>query len=58
MAACVLMDSLGACRQALRALASAPPVLLQISAAEARPLGADCHLAALNPVFLVMAEKR
>lgn len=58
VAACVLMDSLGACRQTLRALASAPPVLLQISAAEARPLGSDCHLAALNPVFLVMAEKR
>ena len=57
VAACVLLDSLAACRQALRALAAKPPVLLQIAAAEARPLGSDCHLSALNPVFLVMVEK-
>lgn len=57
VAACVLIDSLTACRQALRGLTHAPPLLLQVSAAEARPLGADCHLAALNPVFLVAAEK-
>lgn len=55
--ACVLLDSLAACRRSLRDLAPTPPVLLQIAAAEARPLGADCHLAALNPVFLVMVEK-
>lgn len=57
VAACVLLDSLAACRQALRTLTTTPPILLQIAAAEARPLGADCHLAALNPVFLVMIEK-
>ena len=57
VAACVLLDSLAACRQALRALVTKPPVLLQIAAAEARPLGSDCHLSALNPVFLVMVEK-
>lgn len=55
--ACVLLDSLAVCRQALQRLAGASPYLLQIAAAEARPLGADCHLAALNPVFLVMVEK-
>ena len=57
VAACVLLDSLAACRQALRARTTKPPVLLQIAAAEARPLGSDCHLSALNPVFLVMVEK-
>ena len=57
VAACVLLDSLAACRQALRSLTTTPPVLLQLAAAEARPLGSDCHLAALNPVFLVMVEK-
>lgn len=56
-AACVLLDSLAACRQALRDLTSRPPELLQIAAAEARPLGDDCHLSALNPVFLVAVEK-
>ena len=34
-----------------------PVEILQISASEGKSLGGDVHLAAMNPVFLLAAQK-
>ena len=56
VASCVLLESFQRCRDGLRQRGW-PLEILQIQAAEARPLGADAHLAAQNPVFLLAARK-
>lgn len=56
VASCVLLESFQRCREGLRQRGW-PLEILQIQAAEARPLGADAHLAAQNPVFLLAARK-
>ena len=56
VAACVLLDSLSLCRRYLDELGW-PVEIVQIQAAEGRPLGSGIHLAAHNPVFLLAAEK-
>ena len=56
VASCVLLESLERCREGLRQRGW-PLDIVQIQAAEARPLGADAHLVALNPVFLLAAQK-
>lgn len=56
VASCVLLESLQRCREELRKRGW-PLEIIQIQASEARPLGADAHLAALNPVFLLAARK-
>ena len=56
VASCVLLESFQRCRQEL--LQRGWPLdIIQIQAAEARPLGTDAHLVARNPVFLVGARK-
>lgn len=56
VASCVLLESFRRCREGLRQRGW-PLEILHVQAAEARPLGADAHLAAQNPVFLVAARK-
>jgi len=53
---CVLLDSFALCRRYFEAL-NWPVEILQISAAEGKSLGGDIHLAAMNPVFLLAAQK-
>ncbi|MDE5879317.1 MAG: cobalamin biosynthesis bifunctional protein CbiET, partial [Desulfovibrio sp.] len=53
---CVLLESLQRARDELRRRGW-PLSILQIQAAETRPLGADEHLVAQNPVFLLAARK-
>lgn len=56
VASCVLLDSLHLCRRFFEK-AGWPHDIMQMSAAEGRELGDDIHLAAMNPVFLVAAQK-
>ena len=56
VASCVLLDSLHLCRRFFEK-AGWPYEIMQMSAAEGRELGDDIHLAAMNPVFLVAAQK-
>lgn len=53
---CVLLDSFSLCRRFFEDMAW-PVEILQISASEGRSLGGDVHLAAMNPVFLLAAQK-
>lgn len=53
---CVLLDSFALCRRFFEALGW-PVEILQIAAAEGKSLGGDIHLAAMNPVFLLAAQK-
>ena len=53
---CVLLDSFSLCRRFFEDMAW-PVEILQISAAEGKTLGGDVHLAAMNPVFLLAAQK-
>ncbi len=53
---CVLLETLCLCRNFFERLGW-PVELEQIAAAAARPLGDDVHLAAMNPVFLLAAQK-
>lgn len=55
-AACVLLESVHRCREGLQQRGW-PLEILQIQSAEAQPLGADRHLVARNPVFLLAARK-
>lgn len=56
VASCVLLDTLWSCRRFLESLGW-PLEIVQVQASEARELGGDLHLAALNPVFLLAAQK-
>ncbi|MBD5416618.1 MAG: precorrin-6y C5,15-methyltransferase (decarboxylating) subunit CbiE [Desulfovibrio sp.] len=56
VASCVLLESVQLCREGLQKRGW-PLEIMQIQASEARPLGRDAHLAALNPVFLLAARK-
>ena len=56
VASCVLLDSLSLCRRFFEDMGW-PVEILQISAAEGKTLGGDVHLAAMNPVFLLAAQK-
>ncbi|WP_165078166.1 MULTISPECIES: precorrin-6y C5,15-methyltransferase (decarboxylating) subunit CbiE [unclassified Desulfovibrio] len=56
VASCVLLESVQLCREELQKWGW-PLEIVQIQASEARPLGRDAHLAALNPVFLLAARK-
>lgn len=53
---CVLLDSFSLCRRFFEDMGW-PVEILQISAAEGKSLGGDVHLAAMNPVFLLAAQK-
>lgn len=53
---CVLLDSFSLCRRFFEDLGW-PVEILQISASEGKSLGGDVHLAAMNPVFLLAAQK-
>ena len=53
---CVLLDSFSLCRRFFEDMAW-PVEILQISAAEGKTLGGDVHLSAMNPVFLLAAQK-
>ncbi|BAV92326.1 precorrin-6y C5,15-methyltransferase (decarboxylating) subunit CbiE [Candidatus Desulfovibrio trichonymphae] len=53
---CALLNTLHLCRDFFDSLGW-PVVIVSIQAAEARPLGSDVHLAALNPVFVLAAQK-
>ena len=52
----MLLESLCLCRHFLEGLGW-PLEIMQIQASEARELAGDLHLAALNPVFLLAAQK-
>lgn len=56
VADCVLLESFHRCREGLWKRGWALEIL-QIQTSEARPLGADSHLVARNPVFLLAARK-
>lgn len=56
VASCVLLDTFCLCRRFLEGL-DWPLEIMQIQASEARELAGDLHLAALNPVFLLAAQK-
>ncbi|MDD4702232.1 MAG: precorrin-6y C5,15-methyltransferase (decarboxylating) subunit CbiE [Desulfovibrio sp.] len=56
VASCVLLDSLCLCRSFFERLGW-PVEICQIQASEGRELGGDVHLAAMNPVFLLTAQK-
>ena len=56
VASCVLLDSFSLCRRFFEDMGW-PVEILQISAAEGKSLGGDVHLAAMNPVFLLAAQK-
>lgn len=53
---CVLLDSFSLCRRFFEDMGW-PVEILQISAAEGKTLGGDVHLSAMNPVFLLAAQK-
>ena len=53
---CVLLDSFSLCRRFFEDMGW-PVEILQIAAAEGRSLGGDVHLAGMNPVFLLAAQK-
>lgn len=53
---CVLLDSFSLCRRFFEDMAW-PVEVMQISAAEGKTLGGDVHLSAMNPVFLLAAQK-
>lgn len=53
---CVLLDSFSLCRRFFEDMGW-PVEILQIAAAEGKSLGGDVHLAAMNPVFLLAAQK-
>lgn len=53
---CVLLDSFSLCRRFFEDMGWTVEIL-QISAAEGKSLGGDVHLAAMNPVFLLAAQK-
>lgn len=53
---CVLLDSFSLCRRFFEDM-DWPVEILQISASEGKSLGGDVHLAAMNPVFLLAAQK-
>ena len=53
---CVLLDSFSLCRRFFEEMAW-PIEIMQISAAEGKTLGGDVHLSAMNPVFLLAAQK-
>ncbi len=56
VASCVLLDSLYLCRRFFERLGW-PVEISQIQASDGRELGGDVHLAAMNPVFLLAAQK-
>lgn len=56
VASCVLLDTLFLCRRFLERLGW-PVEIVQLSTAVGRELGSDVHLAAQNPVFLLLASK-
>ena len=56
VASCVLLDTLCLCRSFFERLGW-PVEICQIQASEGRELGGDVHLAAMNPVFLLTAQK-
>ena len=56
VASCVLLDTLCLCRNFFERLGW-PVEICQIQASEGRDLGGDVHLAAMNPVFLLTAQK-
>ncbi|MFT4300864.1 MAG: precorrin-6y C5,15-methyltransferase (decarboxylating) subunit CbiE [Desulfovibrio sp.] len=56
VASCVLLDTFCLCRSFFERLGW-PVEICQIQASEGRELGGDIHLAAMNPVFLVTAQK-
>ena len=56
VASCVLLDTLCLCRNFFERLGW-PVEICQIQASEGRELGGDVHLAAMNPVFLLTAQK-
>ena len=53
---CVLLDSFSLCRRFFEDMGWSVEIL-QISAAEGKTLGGDVHLSAMNPVFLLAAQK-
>ena len=53
---CVLLDSFSLCRHFFEDMGW-PVEILQLSAAEGKTLGGDVHLSAMNPVFLLAAQK-
>ena len=53
---CVLLDSFSLCRRFFEDMGW-PVEIQQIIAAEGKSLGGDVHLAAMNPVFLLAAQK-
>lgn len=55
-ASCVLLDTLNLCRRFFETLGW-PLEIMQIQTAEARELDGDLHLAALNPIFVLAAQK-
>lgn len=56
VASCVLLDTLCLCRRFFERH-DWPVEISQIQASEGRELGGDVHLAAMNPVFLLAAQK-
>ena len=56
VASCVLLDTLCLCRGFFERHGW-PVEISQIQASEGRELGGDVHLAAMNPVFLLAAQK-
>ena len=56
VASCVLLDTLCLCRRFFERLGW-PVEISQIQASEGKELGGDVHLAAMNPVFLLAAQK-
>ncbi|MDR2745787.1 MAG: precorrin-6Y C5,15-methyltransferase (decarboxylating) subunit CbiT, partial [Desulfovibrio sp.] len=56
VACCVLLDSLARCRGFFREQ-DWPCEIVCVQAAESRPLAGDAHLAAMNPVFVLAAQK-
>ncbi|MDR3358154.1 MAG: precorrin-6y C5,15-methyltransferase (decarboxylating) subunit CbiE [Desulfovibrio sp.] len=56
VAACVLLDTLARCRDFFRER-DWPCEIVCVQAAESRPLAGDAHLAAMNPVFVLAAQK-
>jgi precorrin-6Y C5,15-methyltransferase (decarboxylating) len=56
VACCVLLDTLARCRDFFRKQGW-PCEIVCVQAAESRPLAGDAHLAAMNPVFVLAAQK-
>jgi precorrin-6Y C5,15-methyltransferase (decarboxylating) len=55
-ASCILLDTLARCRDFFREQ-DWPCEIVCVQASEARPLAGDAHLAAMNPVFVLAAQK-